>query len=79
MSGEKSGVQRRIREIQPKAFYTHCAGHSLNLVILSSCSVLGIKNAISQVKSITLWIKASAKREGLFMKMKRKDHQGPPS
>ena len=33
MSGEKSGVQKQIRDRQPKAVYT------LNLVIESSCSV----------------------------------------
>ena len=60
MSGEKSGVQKRIREKQPKALYTHCAGHSLNLVMVSSCFVLSVRNAIDHV------IKASAKREGLL-------------
>ena len=30
MSGAKSGVQARIREQQPMALYTHCAGHSFN-------------------------------------------------
>ena len=65
-SGERSGVQKRIREIQPKALYTHCAGHSLNLAIVSSCSILSIRNAIDHIKSLTLWIKASAKREGLL-------------
>ena len=34
MSGEKSGMQRRIRDRQPKALNTHCAGHSLNLAQL---------------------------------------------
>ena len=31
MSVEKAGVQARILR-QPKAIYTHCAGHSLNLI-----------------------------------------------
>ena len=31
MSVEKTGVQARILR-QPKAIYTHCAGHSLNLI-----------------------------------------------
>ncbi len=39
MSGEKSGVQKKIREKQPKAIYTHCAGHSFNLAISSSCTL----------------------------------------
>ena len=66
MSGERTGVQKRIREKQPKALYTHCTGHSLNLVIVSSCSILSIRNTIDHIKSLTLWIKASAKREGLL-------------
>ena len=36
MSGEKSGVQKQLRDIQPKTLYTHCAGHSFNLAIVSS-------------------------------------------
>ena len=66
MSGEKSGVQKQIRDRQPKAVYTHCAGHSLNLAIVSSCSVPPVQNCIDQIKSLTLWIKFSPKREGLL-------------
>ncbi len=66
MSGERSGVQKRIREKQPKAIYTHCAGHSFNLAILSSCTLPPIRNCIDQVKSITLWIKNSPKRDALL-------------
>ena len=61
MSGEKLGVQKQIRDRQPKAVYTHCAGHSLNLVIISSCSVPPVQNCIDQIKSLTLWIKSSPK------------------
>ncbi|CAG2218220.1 unnamed protein product [Mytilus edulis] len=30
MSGPKSGVQKRIKDEQPKALYNHCHGHRLN-------------------------------------------------
>ena len=63
MSGEKSGVQRRIMEKQPKAMYTHCAGHSLNLVIAQACADPCIRNYVSVIKAITLWIKASPKEK----------------
>ena len=66
MAGERSGVQQKIREIQSKALYTHCAGHSLNLAIVNSCSITPIQNCISQVKGITIWIKSSPKREELL-------------
>ena len=66
MSGERAGVQARIRERQLKALYTHCAGHSLNLAILNSCSIVPITNCIDQIKSFTLWIRHSDKRSGLL-------------
>lgn len=66
MKGEKSGVQKQIRDLQPKAVYTHCAGHSLNLSIVTACSIPLVSNCIEQIKSFTLWIEYSAKREGLL-------------
>ena len=32
MTGERTGVQRQIRDMQKKALFTHCAGHSLLLI-----------------------------------------------
>ncbi len=66
MSGVKAGVQAIIQERPPKALYTHCAGHSLNLAILNSCSIPSIRNCIDQIKGFTVWIKYSPKREGLL-------------
>ena len=66
MSGAKAGVQARIRERQPMALYTHCAGHSLNLAIISSCSIPCISDCIDQIKSLTLFVKHIAKQEGLL-------------
>ena len=54
MSGVRFCVQARIRERQPKALYTHCAGHSLNLAILNSCTVPPIRNCIDHIKSFIL-------------------------
>ncbi len=66
MSGVKAGVQAIIQERQPKALYTHCAGHSLNLAILNSCSIPSIRNCIDQIKGFTVWIRYSPNREGLL-------------
>ena len=33
MSGCRSGVAKRIMEVDPKAIYTHCYGHSLDVTI----------------------------------------------
>ncbi len=66
MSGERAGVQAKIRNRQPKALYSHCASHCLNLAILNSCSILPITNCISQIKSFTLWVRNSDKRLNLL-------------
>ncbi len=66
MSGERGGVQAKILEKQPKALYTHCAGHSLNLAILKSCSIPSIRNCIDEIKAFTWWVKVSHKRAGLL-------------
>ena len=66
MGGQKSGVQKQIQDMQPKAVYSHCAGHLLNLTIVRSCSIPPVTNCIAQIKRFTLWIKYSAKREGLL-------------
>ncbi|XP_025409762.1 zinc finger MYM-type protein 1-like isoform X3 [Sipha flava] len=34
MSGKYHGVQARILNLQPKAIYTHCASHRLNLTLI---------------------------------------------
>jgi hypothetical protein len=38
MSGVYSGVQARLREIQPLATYVHCMAHNLNLALNDSCN-----------------------------------------
>ena len=75
MSGEKSAVQKQIRDKQPKAMYTHCAGHTLNIAILTSCSVPPVRNCITQIKNLTHWLKASPKREGILKAIVRKGIQ----
>ena len=58
------GVQRRIRQQSPNAVYVHCSGHCLNLVILHSCALPNIRNAIDKLKQCSLYFLGSPKREG---------------
>ena len=44
MSGIYSGLQARIKTINPLADYVHCAAHSLNLV--GSCAVESVTEAV---------------------------------
>jgi len=45
MSGVYSGVQARLKQIQPLAVYVHCMAHNLNLALNDSCS------GVSQVEN----------------------------
>ena len=61
------GVATRIQELQPKAFITHCHGHSLSLSIKDvtrSCKVLS--DMMDTSKEIVTLIKYSPKRENML-------------
>ncbi len=71
MSGSKSGVATRIRELEPRAFYIHCYEHALNL---AACDTLKksrvMKDVIELTLEITKLIKYSPRRENIFQKVK---------
>ena len=58
MSGAKSGVVKRIQDEEPRAVYTHCYGHSINL---ATCDAVKqsrpIKTALEMTHEITKLIK----------------------
>lgn len=45
MKGKKSGVQKRILDMNPRAFFVPCGAHSLNLVV--NDAALWSKEAVS--------------------------------
>lgn len=66
MSSNRVGVQAIIREHSPLAFYTHCCGHCLNLVICHSCNFPIVRNVIDKMKATCLFFLNSPKRNGLL-------------
>ena len=66
MSSERAGVQARLRREAPKALYTHCSSHALNLVIAHSCSLPFVRNVLGNVKETFLFFPVSPKREALL-------------
>ena len=56
MAGEKVGVQGIIKQADPLAFYTHCAGHKINLVIAHSCGITGVSNMMDKLKTVCLFV-----------------------
>ena len=75
MSGHVSGVQARITHLFPKSkYFTHCASHCLNLVIVSSCTkVPEIRNFMNAFKELTLFFGYSAKRKDILKTFLTKD------
>ena len=65
MAGEVSGVQKRIRELYPKAYFMHCASHRLNLVINDQNKVIEIRNAVGLIKTIIVYFRKSSLRRWL--------------
>ena len=63
MSSSIQGVNGRIREIAPLALYSHCKSHVLNLSIASSCKQMNIRNMISFLNEVYLFLANSPKRQ----------------
>ena len=64
MLGKKSGVAKRIQDIQPKALATHCHGHSLSLGVkyaTKNCRILS--DVMNNTNEIVKLVKFSPKRE----------------
>ena len=71
MSSSKSGVAKKISDLEPRAVYTHCYGHALNLAAgdtLKQCKVM--KDSLETTWEITKLIKYSPRRDGIFQKLK---------
>lgn len=71
MLGPKTGVAKRIQDVQPKAHATHCYAHSLSLCVkdmTSNCATLS--QTMDIAKEIVTLIKFSPKRECLLKELK---------
>lgn len=69
MKGKHSGVQRRIRNINPRAFFIPCSAHSLNFVI--NDAVKSSKDAISffdTIQKVYVFFSASTIRWQVLLK-----------
>ena len=63
MRGHLSGLQTRVRAIQPRALFSYCSGHMLNLVLKDTAEVLPMfANSIEFCSAIGNFCRESAKR-----------------
>ena len=71
MSGTKSGVVK-MYDAEPRAGYTHCYGHALNLACsdtIQQCKLMW--NALDMTHEITKLVKKSPRRDATFKCVKK--------
>ena len=67
MSSSKSGVAKRVNDEEPRAVFTHCYSHSLNLAAIDPVKKSNFMNrALETTHEITRLIKLSPKRDAIF-------------
>ena len=59
MAGKVNSLAALFLKENPKALYSHCASHRLNLAIYSSCDIVSVRNLMSTVKDVTYFFKFS--------------------
>ena len=62
MKGQHKGVQVRMRQLQPKALYTHCCAHVLNLVVLHNCKEPIVRTLVDTLQKVSFSFSYSAKK-----------------
>ena len=71
MSSSKCGVAKTICDLEPRAVYTHCYGHALNLAAGDTLKQFKLmKEALETTREITKLIKYSPRRDGIFQRLK---------
>ena len=71
MASSRSGVAKRVSELEPRALFTHCYGHALNLAACDTIKSMKVmKDALETTHEATKLIKYSPRREGIFQQIK---------
>ena len=71
MAGAKAGVATKIELIEPRAVFTHCFGHALNLGVADTIKQsLAVKDCLDTCFEVVKLIKFSPKREALLRELK---------
>ena len=73
MSSCRRGTQALIREKSPKAVYTHCRAHCLNLTIVHSCDQPLIRNMLGTFNEVCKFFKYSPKRNKFLLAVIEKE------
>lgn len=80
MSGTRTGVAKRIANEEPRAVFTHCYRHSLNLAASDSVKKSKpMKDALDTTHEITKLIKFSPRRDAIFHVLKAENDKASNS
>ena len=71
MAGARAGVAVKIQELEPRAMFTHCYGHALNLAVNDTITkVPKMKDCLDTCYEIVKLIKFSPKQEAMLSQLK---------
>ncbi|KAL4127017.1 hypothetical protein QTP88_011215 [Uroleucon formosanum] len=73
MSGRFKGTQKIVRETCPKALYVHCAAHSLNLAVSTSCDIQAIRNSLGLVEKMYCFLNTPKRKNVLLSVINESD------
>lgn len=67
VSGDKSGLQTRIRESNPLALFVHCVAHRLNLTVQDTLTgISSVRDFIGNVRQMITFVRDSPRRLNIF-------------
>ena len=61
MAGKSKGAATRITSLYPKAVYTHCAAHRLNLCVVKCCDIREVNNMMQTADAVARFFSNSPK------------------
>jgi len=67
MSGPCNGAAAIVRRQYPKAIYTHCMAHRLNLSVVSAGKIQNVQNMFDTIGEVTRSFEYSPKKEALLV------------
>ena len=80
MTGAKAGVEAKINQMEPRALFTHCYGHALNLAVSDTIKrSRPMRDCLDTCFELVKLIKFSPKREAMLRELKMEIDSDVPS
>nr|CAH7751726.1 unnamed protein product [Callosobruchus chinensis] len=74
VSGARTGLQTRIKAIEPRVIHVHCVAHSLNLVVQDTIKdVPAIRGFLALIRELIIFVRGSPKRQACFETLQAAD------